>query len=432
MTDQRMPVADVVVRDDLYPRMKTDPALIQQYADNLELLPPIEINQHRVLIDGMHRLTAHRSAGVTDIAVSVTETASDGELLLLACRRNATHGYQLSRDDKQRMARQIYHTAANADRPALKKQLAEVLSVTPRTMQNWLDYIDKDAAAETKAQAYAMWLSFRTQQEIADALGVASGTAANMANEFLNFGNFSKIEKSAAEFHDWEGRTFGTTWQWKGKTNAVDHPGSTEQEIVERLIRMYTQPFEGVVDPFAGGGPTIDICQKRHRRYWCSDLAPSPVRDDIRQHDIMAGMPRVPDWQNTRLVYLDPPYWKQAFDGNGKSWYGDDPHNLANLNLDEFHKALADIVLGFADKLYIGAKIALIIAPTQWRSPSKPWPIHHAEAVRDLIKASRRPMRWRVIQCPYPLAMYNQQMMAWERENNEALENGRELTIWEV
>ena len=168
---ETMKVADVVVRDDLYPRLKTDPALIQQYADNLELLPPIEVNQHRVLIDGMHRLTAHRTAGIDDVPVTVTATASDAELLLLACRRNAAHGYQLSRDDKQRMARQIYHAAADADRPERKKQLAAVLSVTPRTMQSWLSRIDKDAAAERKGRAFDLWLACNTQQQIADALG---------------------------------------------------------------------------------------------------------------------------------------------------------------------------------------------------------------------------------------------------------------------
>ena len=427
-----IPINQIKEPEGLYPRSAFDPEVVQTYQQAVDLLPPIEVNQDYKLIDGKHRLEAHRAEGRTEIAVTITPTETDAEFLLLACQRNAAHGLQLNRADKQRMARSIYHATGDADRPAKKEELERVMSVSRRTLDRWLGQIDKDAAAERKAKAYELWLAFHTQQEIAVAVGVSQPLVSEWEKKFISIGHLSNSDKSNAEFADWNRRNFGTCWQWQGKSNRVDHLGNTEQEIVERLIRMYTMPFEGVVDPFAGGGPTIDICRKRHRRYWASDLTPPSVRADVRQHDIVAGIPHVPDWQNTRLVYLDPPYWKQAFESDGTSWYGDDPHNLANMDLDEFHETLADIILEFADRLYIGAKIALIIAPTQWRSPTKPWPVHHAEAIRDLIKASRRPMRWRTIQCPYPLSMYNEQMMAWERENSEALESGRELTVWEV
>ena len=47
---QRMPVADVVFRDDLYPRIETHPVTVQKYAEDLNVLPPIEVNQHKELI----------------------------------------------------------------------------------------------------------------------------------------------------------------------------------------------------------------------------------------------------------------------------------------------------------------------------------------------------------------------------------------------
>ncbi len=51
-------------REDLYPRFKYDPFLVQQYAANLEMLPAIKINQHNELIDGYHRLTAYKTTEV--------------------------------------------------------------------------------------------------------------------------------------------------------------------------------------------------------------------------------------------------------------------------------------------------------------------------------------------------------------------------------
>lgn len=50
-------VSDVIFRSDLYPRLETDPVMVQKYADDLSVLPPILVNQHNELVDGWHRWT---------------------------------------------------------------------------------------------------------------------------------------------------------------------------------------------------------------------------------------------------------------------------------------------------------------------------------------------------------------------------------------
>jgi len=52
-------VKDIVFREDLYPRIRTSAETVQKYAEDLSVLPPIEINQRNELIDGWHRWTAH-------------------------------------------------------------------------------------------------------------------------------------------------------------------------------------------------------------------------------------------------------------------------------------------------------------------------------------------------------------------------------------
>lgn len=49
---------EVIFREDLYPRIETSAVIVQKYAEDLEVLPPIEVNQHNELIDGWHRWTA--------------------------------------------------------------------------------------------------------------------------------------------------------------------------------------------------------------------------------------------------------------------------------------------------------------------------------------------------------------------------------------
>src|SRR5262252_5575362 len=103
-----IPVSDIVFRSDLYPRLETNPLTVQKYAEDLDVLPPIEINQKSELIDGWHRWTAHIKRERSTIRAFVTHTASDAELRELAIERNASHGLQLSQSDKKALARKIY------------------------------------------------------------------------------------------------------------------------------------------------------------------------------------------------------------------------------------------------------------------------------------------------------------------------------------
>jgi hypothetical protein len=57
---------------------------------------------------------------------------------------------------------------------------------------------------------------------------------------------------------------------------------------VDNLLYLYTKPFDMVLDPFAGGGSTIDICKRRFRRYMVSDRKPIVEREkEIRKHDLI-------------------------------------------------------------------------------------------------------------------------------------------------
>ena len=59
-----------------------------------------------------------------------------------------------------------------------------------------------------------------------------------------------------------------------------------------------------VVDPMAGGGTTLDVCQSMGRRCLAYDLEPS--RPDIHHHDIRAGFPAAA--VGCDLIFCDPPY----------------------------------------------------------------------------------------------------------------------------
>jgi len=196
---KKIKVSGVIFREDLYPRIDTDAATVQKYAESLEVLPPIEVNQHKELIDGWHRWTAYKKNNIDEIEVIVTETRSDAHLLELAIERNATHGLQLSQEDKRSMARKIYHITPERERDEKKKQLAHILSVPDRTLRDWLSRIDKDAKEARDKRIFDLWLACYTQEEIAERENVSREAVSDIVTKFGSFGNLAENTKPSAD-----------------------------------------------------------------------------------------------------------------------------------------------------------------------------------------------------------------------------------------
>lgn len=413
----RRPVDAIVWREDLYPRFEPDPATIQRYAESLDKLPPIQVNQRDELIDGYHRWTAHKKAGAEDIAVHVRPTASDAEVLRLAIETNATHGMQLSQDDKRRLALKLYD--------GNKAELAALLSVNERTVARWTESIDAARREEQQQRIRDLWLAVHTQQEIGETVGLSQPQTAAATKDLSVLDKWQKPIKVAAEYAEesWQPPLYNL-WSFGKKTNETGHFGNSEQRILDNLLYLYTEPFDIVVDPFAGGGSTIDVCKRRLRRYWAADRLPIPERRDIRKADIADGPPRLP-WSDVSLVYLDPPYWRQA-----KDQYSKDAEDLANMPLEDFYTSLVGYVKATAGKMRTGSHIALLIQPTQWLADDRQVVDHVVDLITK-VGNGRLLYEQRII-CPYQTEQYNAQQVEWAKANRALLTLNRELIVWQV
>jgi predicted DNA-binding protein YlxM (UPF0122 family) len=419
-----VPLDQVVYRVDLYPRIKADVATIQRYAENLDVLPAIEVNQNGILIDGFHRWTAHRKMEAPTIRVFVTETASEAEVYALAIQRNAAHGLQMNDADKRTAAIRLYADGTGIP----KKEIAVLLSVSLRSVNTYLERIDQQLLIDRKAKILELWLRCYTQDEIAQSMNRPQQTVADHVKELPNLEAFPNSVKVAASFQDTDFTPpLYNVWPFrKEKTNEVNHFGNSEVGIVENLLYLYTEPFDIVLDPFAGGGSTIDICQKRLRRCYASDRKPIVEREnDIRQLDIAVGLPALNKrWSEVTLTYLDPPYWKQA-----EGQYSDDAEDLANMSLARFSEALEGVVERIAEKQSHGV-IALLMQPTQWKADEHAFTDHVTHLLcgvrsKHLVLENR-------ISCPYQTQQYNAQQVDWAKANHKLLVLTRELIVWRV
>jgi DNA modification methylase/DNA-binding transcriptional regulator YiaG len=417
---KKIKVSDVVFREDLYPRIKIDPTLVQKYADDLEVLPPIEINQANILIDGYHRLTAHKKLEKEEIEVIVTETKSDDEIFELAIERNAKFGLQMNNEDKRKATVKLYRDGTGLQ----KDRIASLLSISVKTVKRHLENIDARLEKEQDEKIMAMYLASYTQEDIAKEVNMPQKTVDDHLKVLANIDKCPKSLKLSAQFQDPDfNPPLYNLWSYGKLTNETNHPGNSEQRILENLLYLYTNPFDIVFDPFAGGGSTIDVCKKRLRRYWVSDRKPIVEREkEIRKLDIVQELPAFAKrWSEVSLAYLDPPYWKQV---EGK--YSNDPEDLANMSLEDFTNKLSGVINKIGEKQSHGV-IAMLMQPTQWNAPEKKYTDH----VFDICNKVKLPVKYRV-SIPYSTEQYTPQMVNWAKENKELLVITRELVIWDV
>mgnify|MGYP007071613122 CR=1 FL=1 len=405
---EKINVKDIVFREDLYPRLKPNPAKIQEYSENIEVLPPIEVNQHNILIDGYHRWKAHETVGIDEVPCIVIQTVSEQELLMLAVRKNATAGQQLTQAEKKKYAIQWWNVL-------LEKEIIQTLSISERTFRDFTKDKRKQLEEEQNERIFDMWMKCHTEQSIADEIGVTQKTVNNKTADFRNSGKFAEI----SNFRNFDPQIYDI-WNFHKATNEVRHFGNIPPEIIDNLMYYYTQPFDVVFDPFGGGGSTIDKCVERNRRYFVSDLTPIPARNDIRQHDITTGLPDelpVPDF-----VFLDPPYWKQA-----EKKYSDKETDLGNVDIDKFLNTIADIAKAIKRKWGSSrpnGKLAIIIGPYKNEGKFIDLPFLCYERISKYLPLVRR------IQVPYSTQVHGGAFVAMAKEKKEILYLSRELMIF--
>ena len=86
----------------------------------------------------------------------------------------------------------------------------------------------------------------------------------------------------------------------------------------------------------------------------CSDL--NPTREEIIEWDVDKGFKKFPeDIKNTKLIFLDPPYWNMVDYGEGWS----------NTSLEQFYSKFDRFVEELDYILAKDGKIALIIMPKE-------------------------------------------------------------------
>jgi hypothetical protein len=401
-----LPPDDVEWVRELYPRLREDDAAIERYRAALDRLPPIVVARGRILVDGFHRWQAHRREGAETIVAIDLGDLTDVEIVKESVRRNASHGRQLDAGDKRRMADRLYRQGVRDT-----DELVDLLSITASTVETYLRDARRDEKAEQKARAWDLWLDCQSTREIEAATSIPRATVDGWVSE----------KRTDPEFgHPPESRQHFDVWSFQVAAGESSYFGTMPEQVVENLLWLYTEPGEIVVDPFAGGGTTIDVAKRMGRRVWASDRKPHTPMLPIHEHDIATGWP--PDAPaKAKLILLDPPYWKQA-----AGRYSDDPADLGNMSLDDFVAAWGRVVAACSGHLADGGRLAYIVSPAEDREADRV--VDLALLMLDACHAAGLSVERRII-VPYQTQQATGQQVEWAREHKRLLKLYRDLVV---
>lgn len=410
---QQISVADVRYVKELYPRLKPNDEVVERYRDALENLPPIVVARDGVLVDGYHRWQAHVREGAESIEAENLGDLSDAEILRESITRNATHGQQMSRQDKQRMAARLWSAFADVKAADRVKDIAALLAVSERAVQAWTKDARKAEKEQQQDKAWDAWLDCRSERSIAEEIGVTHPTVGEWVEGKRTSAEFFQAPESRQHFDVWQ---FPTTDRESGGQQS--YFGAVPPQVIENLLWFYTEPGHTVVDFFAGSGTTVDVAKRMGRRVWASDIRGDHYSPHlpIHEHDITTGWPASGP-RTTELVFLDPPYWQQAA---GK--YSSEPNELGEMDLDTFYDAWSRVVKTCIER---ADRVAYIISPTQNDDGSV---VDHATDMLETFHSEGWKVERRII-VPYSTQQATGQQVTWARENKRMLKLYRDLVV---
>ena len=122
----------------------------------------------------------------------------------------------------------------------------------------------------------------------------------------LEYHGKSALKNGTVPLLDWLRVTNHWFFTSRDDTLGIEYPGNIPGQIALNVIYYYTNEGDLVVDPMAGGGSTIDACNRLNRRCLAYDI--NLVREDVKCNDITKGFPD--EAKNCDLIFLDPPYYK--------------------------------------------------------------------------------------------------------------------------
>jgi len=358
-----IPINNLVVDNEIYPRSAIDHKRVRIFAENLRdsfefepihvQLHPEEAGKYRIL-DGAHRWQAYKAVGEQEIPARIINL--DGHDPLLYAAKKAIGPRQLNEEECRETARKAFQN--NSKLTSI--EIGKAIGRSRRMVDNYISDLRAAIKADLDLKIFRMYRLGIPQERIAARLSVQQRNISNYLEKMATLPNFLNSDlkldftvPQVAEKHGWpepivwslalEGkedlerfrelkwglRTWDL-WNWNDcdRRFGDDWPGRIPAQLVAHILYFFSKQNDLLFDPMAGGGVVADTCLSLNRRSWSFDMEDmADARPEIEPYFWDIKDLKWPVYGKTRpdLILFDPPYFSkkaEEYDANSLSGLG--------------------------------------------------------------------------------------------------------------
>ena len=290
---ERVKIANLKLDSSIWPRHTLNEEAIERYRDCLEELPAIRADREtQTVLDGWHRIEAHKREGVETIPVDF-ENCPPHLFLARAYALNARHGLPVDNEKRDEIIVELRQGKDGYD-PMGEEVIADIMGISQgRVAQVIKNLLGANIFLKDKTnvrEAVRLYLSGMSQAKVGDRFGVHQTTISLVVRDYTKRKDLIAQHlrtrghlKSVVQYSD------------RGPWGDAKFPGNTSGYLLVDLIDYY-QP-KSILDPMEGSGTTGDVA---------FDMG------DIRYTglDLLSGFDLVGDEPEGEydLIFWHPPY----------------------------------------------------------------------------------------------------------------------------
>lgn len=264
-------IENLVLDPEIWVRNSYDEEALERYQDSLEDLPAIIVDREtKKVLEGWHRVEAHKRAGLEEIEVEYEDCPPE-LMKARAYALNAKHGLPVDNEIRDKIIVQFREGDDSYD-PKSEEEIAQIMGISrPRVSQVIKNLLGANIFLKDKAktrEATRLYLSGMSQAKVAESFGVHQTTISSIIRDYMKRKELISAHlkagghlKSVVEYPD------------RGPWGDAKYPGNNSGYLQVDLLDFY-QP-KSILDPMEGSGtlslrfgfPCLSTCCKwsRHR-----------------------------------------------------------------------------------------------------------------------------------------------------------------------
>jgi len=290
---ERVNISDLKLDNSIWPRSSLDEEAIERYRDCLEDLPPIVVDKETMtVLDGRHRVEAHRREGIETISVKY-DGCPPYLFLARSYALNARHGLPVNNEVRDQIIVDLRQGKDGYD-PMGEEEIAQTVGISQQRVSQVIKNLlgasiflkDKTKVRE----AIRLYLSGMSQAKVGERFGVHQTTFSLVVRDYTK-----RKDLTAQHLRNRGHLKSVVNYPQRGPWGDAKFPGNTSGYLLVDLIDYY-QP-KSILDPMEGSGTTGDVA------FDMGDI-PYTGLDLLSGFDLVADEPE----GEYALIFWHPPY----------------------------------------------------------------------------------------------------------------------------